>query len=323
MQTQTYNEILAIINQIEFIIIDKKVFDLYPKIATALKNKKYYLIEDPEKNKNLDDYQKITTYFLNHKISRRSRILSIGGGAVSDLAGFVAATILRGVEWEVIPTSLLAMIDASIGGKVGINTESGKNLLGAFHEPVTIHLYPEFIETLPEHEVKSGQGELLKYTFLSEEIYLEVLSNGYTDTLITKCTNYKKKIIKTDLQENGPRKMLNFGHTFGHAVEKSLGIPHGVAVYFGIKMILEMYSPHLVDDFSKIVQKLEFNFENLPKMDFKKFCHYLSFDKKRNEYGAIEFIIPLGIGELEIRPFDINNVSREIEEHEIFKNYFL
>lgn len=323
MQTQTYNEILAIINQIDFIIIDKKVFDLYPKIITSLKNKKYYLVEEPENNKNLDGYQKITDYLLDHKISRRNRILSIGGGAVSDLAGFVAATILRGVEWEVIPTTLLAMIDASIGGKVGINTESGKNLLGAFHEPIHIHLYPEFIETLPEHEVKSGQGELLKYTFLSKEIYQDVLLSGYTDSLIAKCTNYKKKIIKTDLQENGPRKMLNFGHTFGHAIEKCLGIPHGVAVYFGIKMILEMYSPHLVEDFSKIVQKLEFNFEDLPRMDFKKFCHYLSFDKKRNEFGAIEFIIPLAIGELEIRPFEISNVSKEIEKHEIFTYYFV
>jgi 3-dehydroquinate synthetase len=323
MQTQTYNEILAIINQIEFIIIDKKVFDLYPRIATSLENKNYYLIDDPEKNKNLQDYQKITNYLLSKKISRKNQILAIGGGAVSDLVGFVAATVLRGVDWQVIPTTLLAMIDASIGGKVGINTESGKNLLGAFHEPKKIHLFPEFISSLPEQEVKSGQGELLKYTFLSEDIYNDVLKNGYSDSLIAKCTDYKKHIIGFDLFEKGPRKTLNFGHTFGHAIEKSLNIPHGIAVYFGIKMILEVYSPNLIDNFTKIVHKLEFNFDDLPKMEFEKFCHYLSFDKKRNEHGAIEFIIPRAIGDMEISPYEIDNVSKEVEKHEIFKNYFI
>lgn len=322
MHNKTYNEILAVINQFDFILIDKKVYSLYPEVAQQLKGKNYYVIDNPEQEKNLRGFEKISNYLLECKISRRDKILAIGGGALSDLAGFVAATILRGVSWEVIPTTLLAMIDASVGGKVGVNNDFGKNLIGAFHKPLAIHLHCGFIDTLDPEEKKSGQGELLKYTFLQKKIYEEVLDNGYTDIIIALCTDYKNHIINIDLEENGPRKMLNFGHTFGHAIEKHLGIAHGVAVYFGIKMILEIYSPDLVCDFNKIVSKLNFDFANIPKMNFDKFCHYLSFDKKRNSNGDIEFIIPKTIGEMQIIPFSMDEIKKMLKNHELYNSYF-
>lgn len=322
MQTTTYSEILSQINRFEFIIIDQKILDLYPAILEIVEKKVFYSLKYPEQSKNITEYSKIINYFLENNVTRNSSFLAIGGGATSDLAGFVASTILRGIGWSVIPTSLLAMIDAGIGGKVGINSNLGKNLIGAFHLPKDVFICTKFLETLPEIELVSGQGELLKYTILSKEIYDELLKNGFSDKSISLCVDFKMSIVEEDFKEGGKRKLLNLGHTFGHAIEKSLGLPHGIAVYYGLIFILELYAPDLLNRLLEIVKIQNIHISKIEKINLEKFASYLEVDKKRISPGKIEFIIPKEIGEIEILSKDIPSVLTALKEHKIYKQYF-
>ncbi|MBT4793116.1 MAG: 3-dehydroquinate synthase, partial [Halobacteriovoraceae bacterium] len=219
MLLESQEDVFNAIEHAKFIIADQNVLNLYPQIAFLCNQKSTYSISEPEAQKSLCDYEKIIKFFLDKNITRVDEILAIGGGATTDLAGFVAATILRGVEWSVVPTTLLAMIDASIGGKVGINTDEGKNLIGSFHLPIKTYLNQNFLATLPSHEFDSGMGELVKYTFLNLEIRDAILADGFNQKIVLSCYAHKMSIVENDLQEKGNRKSLNLGHSFGHAIE--------------------------------------------------------------------------------------------------------
>ena len=322
MKTLSFEEILSTIDQHQFIIIDKALLSYYPEIEKRMSSKKAFYLENPEQSKTHSGFIQATDYFLANQIKRSDTLLAIGGGATSDLAGYVAASLLRGVSWSVIPTTLLSMIDASIGGKVGINTEYGKNLIGAFHNPKEIYFNSTFLKTLPKSELDSGMGELLKYAFLSSTVYEEIIENGFNENLIELCAKSKKLITESDFKESGKRKILNLGHTFGHAIEKCLNIPHGVAVFFGIEMILKIFEIELTKELQLLTGQVGLNLTPVEKMDFDKFIEYVSYDKKKNVEGEIEFILPKTIGDIEIKPYSLEEIKSKLKNHEYYSNYF-
>lgn len=308
------------ISRSKFIIIDEKILHFHPFLKTMMDNRVVYkVVGNPEESKRLGIYEKIINKFLQANITRSDIIYAIGGGATSDLAGFVAATILRGIKWEVYPTSFLSMIDASIGGKVGINNELGKNLIGSFHLPQSICIYPPFLDSLSLEDYQSGKGELVKYYFISDKISKTPFSKR--NEVIKNCIEYKSEIVEKDFKESGKRKILNFGHTFGHAIEKSLELPHGVSVYFGIRMLIDFLQPEFQTYFQKISSGLEIDFTWNDKINFDVFISYLERDKKRDG-SEIEFIKIKSIGKSYIERINIDQLKTKMKENEHYSNYF-
>lgn len=322
MKILNYNEILDRVKSSEYIIIDDQIIGFYPEIQKKLQGKIVYNVVSPEESKNIDAFFKISQFFLENGISRAERILVIGGGATSDLGGFVCSTLLRGIDWEVIPTTLLAMIDAAIGGKTGINTVEGKNLIGSFHHPISIDICTDFLKTLPDVEMMSGYGEMLKYAFLDKGIYRLILENGPLDKVILACGKLKQNIVENDFKESGKRKILNFGHTLGHAIEKCLNIPHGIAVLFGIEFIIKLYSPHLYPEFSKIRSKLNLSDDLNLKINYDRFMDYLSYDKKKMNKSEIELILIDDIGKYRIELTSFDDIEKRLKSSDLYERYF-
>lgn len=321
MEPINNSELTQIISSFEYIIADKNLIALYPQISELLESKTVYIVEDPENSKNMEVYSTILEAFLRADITRSSEILVIGGGATSDLGGFVASTILRGVSWSVIPSTLLSMVDAAIGGKVGINTNLGKNLIGNFHSPEKIYFYKPFLKTLPEIEFQSGLGEIVKYAFLDKEIFQLISTEMTVEELIGPCAKFKHEVVALDFKEKGARKILNLGHSFGHAFEKSLDISHGLAVLMGLKLIIDLYSPELMPKFEKVLMNLSLSIETR-HCSFDEFWKYFLRDKKMTGAGTIDLIIPRDIGQVFIESKNTAVIKTELRNHEIYKSYF-
>ena len=304
----------------KFFIIDEKLLELYEDEFSFLKDKSVLSLKEPESHKCMASYERSINFFLDAKISRSDKIVAIGGGALSDLAGFVASTILRGVDWIVVPTTLLSIIDASIGGKTGINSDFGKNLIGSFHMPIKSYVCLEFLKTLPRIELDSGRGELTKYAFLDKSVY-EALKENDLNLAIDLCRRCKEVIVEKDFKEGGERAKLNLGHTFGHAIEKMTGIPHGIAVAIGLEMVIDLYADHLSDELKWLRPVLELNYELPTNLDSQKFWDLLTMDKKRKG-SEIMFIIPKNIGEVEYKYFKLDQLKESLGAHEKYKSFF-
>ncbi|MBI4855065.1 MAG: 3-dehydroquinate synthase [Acidobacteria bacterium] len=234
------------------IISNKKVFSLYgAKVIGSLNNyfeKTYsFLINDGEKYKTLSTAEKIYGFLIENKIERHDIIIALGGGVIGDLAGFAAATYLRGISYVQVPTSLLAQIDAAIGGKTAVNHPKGKNLIGAFHQPKLVAIDPIVLETLPKRELKSAMYEVIKYGVIADKDLFYLLKKERTKILsrdkdllseiIFRCCNIKAGVVSRDEHEKGERRILNFGHTIGHALETVTNyrrFKHGEAVGYGM-----------------------------------------------------------------------------------------
>ena len=219
----------------------------WPKLSLALS----------EADKSLEAVQRIWDFFLANSLTRRALVLAVGGGVLTDLAGFAAATYKRGIDYVNIPTTLLAMVDASTGGKTGFNFHGLKNSIGAFYAPVETLICPDFLRTLPAKEFLSGFGEMLKMGLLDNgqnlwnrllQYDLDTVDIEELTPLIEACVQAKEAIVAQDPKENGLRKVLNFGHTFGHALEElsivnrqssNRPLLHGYAVVYGL--IAELY----------------------------------------------------------------------------------
>ncbi|MCB0749609.1 MAG: 3-dehydroquinate synthase, partial [Ignavibacteriae bacterium] len=241
-------------------------------------------------------------------------IVIIGGGATSDIGGLAAALLLRGVNWIVVPTTLLSMVDAAIGGKVAVNTTLGKNLIGSFHSPTKALYFDEFLETLPEEEMQSGLGEVLKYAFLDKNIanYILETDNLLKSNFISLCAKYKTKITQLDFKEADQRKILNLGHTYGHAIETHLHLPHGQAVAYGLWIIIELYAKEYRDEFERFIAKLGINLPPI-QIDKQKIIELLRFDKKRDKANTIDIIIPTDMGP-EIKQVSMNSLEDKFNE---------
>lgn len=229
------------------VITDSNVNALYgAKMRETLEQAKikYEMLVVPagEKSKSGKTYLSVLERLAEGEYTRSDAIVAFGGGVIGDLAGFVAATYLRGVKLVQIPTTLLSFVDSSVGGKTAINLSAGKNLAGAFYQPEAVLCDYDFSKTLPPREVSCGMAEIIKYGMIFDKSLLELLESGmdkHAIEVITRCVELKKSVVERDERDNGERQLLNFGHTLGHAAEKESGYrySHGQAVAFGMQLI--------------------------------------------------------------------------------------
>ena len=236
----------------KFIIVDSKVSKKINKIIKNKKNVFLITVKGSEKLKSINSYWKIISKLLQKKIDRSSTIISIGGGTVGDLCGFISNTILRGVKFSLIPTTLLSQVDSSIGGKNGINSKYGKNLIGTFYQPDIVIIDPTILRSLPLKQLRSGYAEIVKHALINDKNFYIWLKKNLKNILllkknplcyaILKSIKIKEKYVTSDEKEklvnSSSRAMLNFGHTFGHALESinkyRSNLTHGEAISIGM-----------------------------------------------------------------------------------------
>ena len=291
-----------------FIVCDQVVYNLYKKsLSASFKQANieaiFISIKVDEKRKNISTVSKLASKILSLDIDRKDTIIAFGGGILGDIVGFTASIVLRGINYIQIPTTLLSQVDSSVGGKTGVNSSNGKNLLGSFYQPKLVIIDTDFLNSLPRRELIAGYAEIIKYgIIIDNRFYKWLLRNGSkvidgdqrarVYAIHRSCLN-KSKIVEADEKENGIRALLNLGHTFGHAIESINGykknIIHGEAVAIGIKFAtklsyLEGYIgikdyKEIVDHFKDIGLKT-----NLPKklksINAKKFISEMLKDKK-------------------------------------------
>ena len=195
-----------------------------------------------EASKSPAEYVRLLNALAAAQISREDTVVALGGGVVGDLAGFAASTYMRGIAFANVPTSLLAMVDSAVGGKTAINIDYGKNLCGTFYQPRWVYINTALLASLPPSETMCGWGEIIKYAFLADSITLRDIEGDVTPQLIAKCVQIKADVVAADERESGMRKLLNLGHTVGHAIERLSGfaLPHGVCVAKGLKAALDI-----------------------------------------------------------------------------------
>lgn len=271
----------------------------------------YFTILEGEEHKNIETVMSIYDFMIDNEFSRKSLLISLGGGVVCDIGGFTAATFMRGIDFIQIPTSLLAQVDASIGGKTAVDHPKGKNLIGAFKQPKLVLIDTQFLPTLPKEQFSSGMSEIIKHSLIiysKDKSYFEFLKNNsdkisnldektIIDMIETSC-NIKKSFVEADEFETGERALLNLGHTYGHALEKLFnfkGITHGEAIAKGT--VFELYLSKLLNNISEkfICDVIElfkkYNINPYPIFyNYTTILNGLKKDKK-NSYGAINFIL--------------------------------
>lgn len=306
-----------------FAIADYKVKNHLPQWIAFSPH--VFWLKDPENEKTLETYERAVNFFLKQGIGRSSTLYAFGGGATTDLAGFVASTILRGINWVAIPTTLLAMIDGSIGGKVAVNMAQGKNLIGAFHNPEKILICGDFLSSLSEKEWISGKGEVLKYGFLSKEISELILKKASIDEIALACAKYKTEVVERDFYEKGERINLNLGHTLGHAFEKHLNIPHGQAVAMGLKYIFKVMglsdSLALWEQMARAlalpVEKFSINYFDSFKA--KDFLEFLDQDKKKKD-AVLRLVLVKNVGHCYVEEVQLKDFKAKILTYADFIN---
>ena len=303
------------------VIIDKNVpKKLINKVVYSLPKKKisFHYFNSSEKNKNQKSINNILSILLNKNFNRNDCVISIGGGITGDLSGFAASIFKRGLKFINIPTTLLSQVDSSIGGKTGINTKYGKNLIGTFYQPSLVISDINFLKSLPKREIICGYGEILKHALIADKKFFSFLdTNGskilnlktpFIEKAIYKSCSIKKNIVESDEKELNLRKILNFGHTFAHAYEATLGyskkLNHGEAVILGIRTAVKfslLQNILNIKEFSLIENHLKKL--NLPRNIFKLFSiknlnKILSFMKKdkKNNNNKINLILLKKIG---------------------------
>ncbi len=242
-----------------YIITDTNVDHYYHQTIIELFdntdiNPVIFTVPAGEKSKSLDVANHLYTQLLENNATRKAAVVAFGGGVVGDLAGFIAATFMRGVPFVQVPTTILSQVDSSVGGKVGINHPLGKNLIGAFYQPEFVLIDPDVLITLPEREIKAGLAEVIKYSFIWDKDFFTSLSE-HIDSLITlsdteylvdvlaTCCEIKAEVVEKDEKESGLRSILNFGHTAGHALEAVTGYKqflHGEAVSHGMRAAIHL-----------------------------------------------------------------------------------
>ncbi len=317
------------------LIIDTKVpKKMVLKITKSLKGKKIskYFFHANEKNKNFNNLNKILQILLSKNFSRFDCIVAVGGGITGDVAGFAASLYKRGLSFVNIPTTLLSQVDSSVGGKTGINTAEGKNLIGSFYQPKLVISDTEFLKSLPKREISCGYGEVLKHSLILNKAFFKYLNNNsvnifnlkspFIEKAIFESCKIKKTIVEEDEKEKGKRKILNFGHTFAHAFEASLGyskrLNHGEAVILGIVTALNFSLQTRIiklKDYNQVIKHIKKN--GLPSevkkyfslRNLKTILNFMSKDKK-NKSEKINLILLKKIG-LTIINYEYNKTKIE------------
>ena len=304
------------------IVSDDNLAPLYlPRLLESLTAAGYtahpLVIPAGEQHKTVETVQRLWAGFLSAGLERRSAVLALGGGVVTDLAGFAAATYLRGVTWVALPTSLLGMVDASLGGKTGADLPQGKNLVGAFHPPALVLADPQVLATLPEAELRSGLAEVVKHAILADPALFDLCAQGLPalqgrwDEIVRRAIAVKVRVICEDPYESGRRASLNLGHTLGHAIETAseFKISHGQAVATGMVMAaciageIGAIENTSVVRIKKLLRRAGL-MTKMPKLDLDKVLKSAAHDKKVSN-GKIRFVLPRAIGEVFITD-DVN-----------------
>ena len=313
-----------------FILVDENTHDhCLPILLSEIEESiPIEIIEIPagEENKVIEIAVQVWESMAELNASRKSLMINLGGGMVTDIGGFIASTYKRGIDFVNFPTSLLSMVDASVGGKNGIDLNGIKNVVGTFSMPVTTFVFPDFLETLPQPEFKSGLAEMFKHGLIYDRqhwenlIVLENFTPASIGLLIEESVLIKKEVVEKDPFESGLRKILNFGHTVGHAVESEFlktenPLLHGEAVAIGmlVEAILsfenELISKDELDEIFVHLIRI-FDKKEIPEELIPNLLHWMKFDKK-NQNGQISFSLLDGIGNCQ---FDILLSENQISE---------
>ena len=264
------------------------------------------VIKAGEQHKNLQTVQRIWKTLMKHHADRNALIINFGGGTITDLGGFAASTYKRGIKFINVPTTLLAMVDAAIGGKTGVDFGGAKNQIGTFAEAEDVLIDPVFLTTLPEREIRSGMAEMMKYGFIADINLLKVNLENYKQYIL-RCGEIKREIVLKDPYEKGLRKVLNFGHTLGHAIEslcltKDAPLLHGEAVTLGMRAALWLsvkqcgLSEKVLKEYEKqLPVLLKEAVVILDKSDVEPILSYLVHDKK-NKGESPQFVLLEAVG---------------------------
>ncbi|MGF1538178.1 MAG: 3-dehydroquinate synthase [Elainellaceae cyanobacterium] len=300
------------------LVSNPTVFDHYGAQAIASLEQAGFaiatcLLPDGESYKHLGSIQTIYDAALAHKLERSSTMVSLGGGVIGDMTGFAAATWLRGIRFVQVPTTLLAMVDASVGGKTGVNHPQGKNLIGAFHQPRQVVIDPQVLATLPVREFRAGMAEVIKYGIIWDAELFEMLEAAPSlqpdmpaallQTILIRSCQAKADVVSQDEKEAGLRAILNYGHTLGHAVESLTGyhsVNHGEAVAIGmvaagaIAAELGYWDGALAERQNRLIATAGLP-TTMPKLDSNSILDALTADKKVKQ-GRVRFVLPTALG---------------------------
>ena len=317
--------------QKRLVVMSKKVYKLYSS-ELNFSDDEIYILPDGEKEKNYKNYLKIINRAFEMGLTRKDVIIAVGGGVVGDIAGFAASTYMRGIDFIQIPTTLLSAVDSSVGGKTAIDLPAGKNIVGTFYQPKKVFININFFETLDKKQYMSGLGEVLKYAFIEDSckyniplFLFEFLTLSCEKILqrepltlirlIEYCLNLKIAVVSQDEKEGGLRKVLNFGHTFGHALEtitKYKKYTHGEAVVYGMFFIIEWAYKHEYINYSYYKLSLDlldkYSFKPLDKKyPVEKIVEIMKKDKKATS-DRIIFVVPNGkktVTEVKLTTLDV------------------
>ncbi|MEA2050265.1 MAG: 3-dehydroquinate synthase [Campylobacterota bacterium] len=312
------------IDKLKTITLNKKVVIVTNPTISALhldylldkidaKDKSVVTVPDGEEYKTLETIENILEHCFNHKLNRTSVLIAFGGGVIGDMTGFAASLYQRGIDFIQIPTTLLSQVDASVGGKTGVNNKFGKNLIGAFHQPIAVNIDPYFLTTLPTREFGAGIAEIVKMAVCFKADFFEWLEkNDLTNeknikTMIQKSVETKAWVVSQDEKEKGLRAALNYGHTFGHVIENETKYKkylHGEAVGIGMCMAndLSVRLNLMTQEQSNRIKSL-LNKYNIPTTynisNVESFYEHFFLDKKSLD-SKIKFILAVGLGDCKI-----------------------
>ena len=315
------------------IITDSNVFNFqYMEFIDALNTKNHtiykYIIDAGEKSKSFDTVKDIYSFLLNLKVDRTDILIALGGGVVGDIVGFVASTYLRGISFIQVPTTLLAQVDSSVGGKVGINFNNKKNIIGSFYQPKFVYINLNSLSTLPIREFRSGLAEIIVHCIIGDRCLFEYIENNFQyifehdlailEHVISENCAIKISVVEQDERDNGVRAILNFGHTIGHAIESvnNFKLSHGECVAIGSvgAFRLAQYMG-LVDDVEvdRVINLLER--VGLPyyliNLDIEQVFNQMHYDKK-SDNGILVFILPNQIGKADKYYVENENLIKKV-----------
>lgn len=304
------------------LIVDDQVDHFH---GDKLKGWRKIVVPGNETSKDLRVFEQVVNQLINLEADRKTMLIGIGGGVVTDLTGFVASVYMRGIKYGFVPTTLLSQVDAAIGGKNGVNFGLYKNMIGVIRQPEFLLFDPEILETLSEEEWHNGFAEIIKYACICDVELFEYLDENKEKALlhdrdiisflVERSARIKSLIVQEDEFENGQRRLLNFGHTVGHAVEKLEGIAHGQAVAKGMVVAADLSCQIMglpVEEKQRIVELIrQYHLPIHINTDSASIAHHFRMDKKR-EGQHIHFILLKNIGEAFVKPIALDDLAQRL-----------
>lgn len=329
------------------VVTEENVFSNYSLMINNLCkdiNANIFVSKTGEKAKSFSNLQLLLSFFSKNNAKRNSLAIAIGGGVIGDLTGFASSIYMRGIDFIQIPTTLLSMVDSSVGGKTGINFKGLKNNIGSFYQPKRVIIDTDFLITLSKSEIVSGFGEILKCAFLDDEQFNAFIMSHYNEIIqlksdylmkaIIKSIKIKKYAVENDEKEtNGLRKSLNLGHTFGHALESFLKfkLPHGICVIYGLYYVLFVawqqneISETIYNKYSEIIGIILQDYK-INKLSWEQLSQYMQKDKKNKTSNEISFVLYKDFSNLELDyKIDFNTNIKILKNFCVFllKNHYI